>query len=127
MKIYEMPESKIIDYKNSELTKEFIFYSDIIGLCSIPIGFICDWESVPLLKGTSKVGGLIHDYLCRIDSIPIVTKKVAADVYLEVMKHRGSSYWRRYLKYWIVRGTPGYFHKKKVNWKPNGRSTCKQD
>ena len=70
-----------------------------------------------MLKGTCKVGGLVHDYLCRIDSEPVVSKKVAADVYLEVMKYRGSSWWRRYLKYWAVRFALGYFHKKKVGWK----------
>jgi len=118
-KIYGMPESKILDYKYSKLTKSFLFYSDIIGLCEIPVKFICDWESVPLLKGTSKVSGLIHDYLCRIDSIPVVTKKTAADVYLEFLKFRGQGYIRRYVKYWTVRLTPGYFHKKKVNWKLN--------
>lgn len=117
MIFYGMPESKVINYKYSELTKDFIFFSEIIGRCVIPTGFVCDWESVPLLKGTSKVGGLIHDYLCRIDSGPVVTKKVAADVYLEAMKARGNSYWRRYGKYWTVRFAPGYFHKKYVSWK----------
>jgi len=63
-KIYRMPETKVIDYKYSELIKDFFVYSDIIGLFVIPKTFICDWESVPLFKGTSKVGGLIHDYLC---------------------------------------------------------------
>ena len=117
MIFYGMPESKVIDYEYSELTKDFIFLSKIIGRCIIPKTFTCDWESVPLLKGTSKVGGLVHDYLCRIDSDPVVTKKVAADIYLEIMKHRGTSYWRRYLKYWVVRHAPGYFHKKTVSWK----------
>jgi hypothetical protein len=117
-KIYNMPESKVIDYKYSELTKNCVIFSDIIGIFTVPKTFICDWESVPLLKGTSKVAGLIHDYLCREDSFPIVTKKIAADVYLEIMKFRSSSYWRRTSKYWVVRIIPGYFHKKKVNWKP---------
>lgn len=117
-KIYRMPESRVIDYKYSELTRDFIVFSDKIGKFKVPKTFICDWESVPLLKGTSKVGGLIHDYLCREDSIPVVTKKIAAEVYLEIMKYRKSSYWRRYLKYWIARLVFGYFHKKRVNWRP---------
>lgn len=114
--IYHMPSSEVINYKYSKLTKEFVCLSDIVGRIVIPKGFVCDWESVPIIKGTSKIGGLVHDYLCRIDSEPLVDKKTAADVYLEVMAFRGSSWWRRYGKYWTVRVTPGYFHKRKVNW-----------
>lgn len=112
--IYYMPESKALDHKYSQLTKRFIFFSDIVGMCVIPTKFICDWESIPFFKGTSKVSGLIHDYLCRKNSIPVVSKKVAADVYLEFMKYRGTSRWRRYLKYWGVRLAWGYFHRFKV-------------
>jgi len=115
--IYSMPVSRTLDYKFSELTEEFYFFSDIVGHGVIPKGFVCDWESVPLFKGTSKVGGLMHDYYCRRDSVPVVTKKVAADIYLEFMKHRKSSWWRSYGKYWVVRFAPGYFHKKLVDWK----------
>ena len=101
-----------IDYRYSKIHKPFIIYSDTLGSkIEIPPGFVHDYESVPWIKGTSKRGGVIHDYLCRIDSVPVVTKKIAADVYLEVMKHAGTSLWRRYLKYWVVRFAPGYFHK----------------
>ena len=115
--IVEMPISQVIDYKRSVLKEPFYFKSDVLkkfGLkytVRIPIGFEMDWESVPFLKGTSKVSGLIHDYLCRFDSDPIVTKKIAAEVYLEFLKFRGTSWWRRYGKYWTVRVAPGYFHK----------------
>jgi len=117
-KIYGMPQSKVLSYKYSEQVSNFLAFSDIIGLFSIPEGFTHDWESVPFFKGTSPVSGLIHDYLSRYDSIPIVTKKKAADVYLEFLKYRGQSFIRRYTKYWIVRLAPGYFHKKSINWKP---------
>jgi len=73
-----------------------------------------DWESVPFIKGTSKVSGLIHDYLCRIDSEPVVTKRIAADVYKEFLIFRGAAWWRWRAKYWAVRGAFGYFHKFKV-------------
>jgi len=114
-----MPKSEVINYKYSKLTDCFRFKSNLVGYCKIPIGFTCDWESVPLLKGTSKVSGLVHDYLCRSDSKPLVTKKVAADVYLECLKSRGTGYIKRYLKYWTVRVSPGYFHKKLVAWEFN--------
>jgi len=110
--IKEMPVTRLIDYKNSQLVEDFIFYSDVLKCqCVIPAGFTMDWESVPLLQGTSKVSGLIHDYLCREDAIPIVTKRQAADVYLEFLKFRETSYIRRYVKYWAVRWASSYFHK----------------
>lgn len=110
-----MPVSEVIDYKRSRLTRSFYFWSDILGRgCVIPVGFECDWESVPIIKGTSKIAGLIHDYLCRIDSDPVVTKKTAADVYLEFLKFRKTSWWRRYTKYSFVLVWPRYFHKRKA-------------
>lgn len=118
--IGEMPITQVIDYKRSRLTRSFYFESDILnklGLrykCLIPIDFEMDWESVPFIKGTSKVAGLIHDYLCRIDSDPVVTKKIAADVYKEFLIFRGGSWWRWRAKYWAVRLAPGYFHKRMV-------------
>lgn len=114
--IREMPTSRCIDYKWSMLTDEFECWSDIVGRIIIPVRFTCDWESVPIFKGTSKVAGLIHDYLSRYDSQPVVTKKVAADVYLEFMKYRGAPAWRRWLKYSVVLMWPGYFHRKSVYW-----------
>jgi len=114
------PESKIIDHKISKLTKPFYFESDVLKALGlkyknlIPTGFETDWESVPLLKGTSKIGGLIHDFLSRLDSVSGVTKKIAADVYKEFLIFRGASWWRWRLKYWGVRIWPGYFHKLKV-------------
>jgi len=103
-----------IDYKYVIFALPFKMHSDIIGDFEIPKGFVCDRESVPFIKGTSIRGGYAHDYLCRIDSVPVVDKKTAADVYLEIMTLRGSSWWRRYIKYWAVRVAFGYFHKLKV-------------
>ena len=107
-----MPVTEVIDYKHSRLVKNFYLHSALLNApCEIPKGFITDWESVPLIRGTSKISGLIHDYFCRKDSCPIVSKKTAADIYLEFLRYRGASYWRQYIKYWAVRGAFGYFHK----------------
>ena len=117
-----------IDSRFARLHKPFAIWSDVLG-CKVkaPEGFIHDYESVPVIKGTSKRGGVIHDYLCRIDSEPVVTKKQAADVYLEVMVCRdglpnrettlgaASLFIRRWIKYGVVRVWPGYFHKNRVN------------
>jgi hypothetical protein len=113
--IGEYPITQIIDFKRSRFTKSFYFQSDILKRdCIIPIGFEMDWESVPIIKGTSKIAGAIHDYLCRIDSDPVVTKKIAADVYKEFLVFRGASWWRWRAKYWAVRIAIGYFHKMRV-------------
>ena len=108
----EMPVTQVVNYRYSRLMENFYFYSRILdGFCIIPKGFVSDWESIPLFRGTSKVSGLIHDFLSRKDSIPIVTKKQAARVYLEFLKYRGTPYMIRYAKYWAVRMATGYFHK----------------
>jgi hypothetical protein len=109
-------KEELIDYKYSRLLAPYQYKSKVLGCTvTVPTGFIYDHESVPIIKGTSHRGGLIHDYLCRIDSKPVVTKKQAADAYLEVMALRGNPWWRRYAKYWVVRFAFGYFHKLKVN------------
>ena len=109
--IYGQPEVRILDHRFVEFLKPFPFFSDIIGWAEIPTGFICDLESIPLFRGTCPIGGSIHDFICRIGAIPGITKKVAADVYIEFLKFRGTSYIKRYGKYWVVRGYWGYFHK----------------
>ncbi|HBJ74975.1 MAG TPA: hypothetical protein DDY86_05555 [Syntrophaceae bacterium] len=120
-----------IDYAYSQIHEPFVVQLDELkkaGLAdtiTIPAGFVHDYESVPLFKGTSKTGGVVHDYLCRADSVPLVTKKLAADCYFEVMESSDQTkatgklqlarFWlRRWAKYVVVVVAPGYFHKHKV-------------
>jgi len=77
----------------------------------VPRGFIYDHESIPIIKGTSVRGGLVHDYLSRIDSVPVVTKAMAAKVYREVMTVQENSWWRKWLKSSFVVIWPRYFHR----------------
>jgi hypothetical protein len=122
--IKENPITKVVDYKYSEFMEHFFFGSTTLQKagfqydCCIPAGFIMDWESVPIIKGTSKIAGAIHDYFSRRDSVPVVTKKMAADIYLEFMKFRKTPKIRMYTKYWTVRIWGGYFHTKDISWKP---------
>jgi hypothetical protein len=108
------------------LQRLFLFYSTILGRWScIPVGFVYDEESVPLLKGTNPESGAIHDYLCRVDSDPCVTKDVAAQVYYEFQAYydnldrgwfmRTWNLIKRKLKTKVVEMAPGYFHKYRVN------------
>lgn len=106
-----MPITELINHRYSRLMAPFMFYSDILGVdVIVPPGFIFDWESIPIIRGTSKISGLVHDYLCRIDSIPVIDKRTAADVYREFLLFRGTPKWKVWLKYWVVRYAQGYFH-----------------
>ena len=103
------------------LYKPFTYSSEILGkIVEIPVGFVCDLESVPIVKGTSHVSGVIHDYFCRKDSDPVVTKQRAAELYLEAQTCRDkilkdsfdlNRWFRRQFKTIVVRVAPGYFHK----------------
>lgn len=117
---------ELIGGKYIELYLPFSYYSEFLEMIvEIPAKFICDKESVPVIEATSVHGGVIHDYFCRIDSKPIVTKQIAAKLYLEAqicrdeMLNEGwfkrlNRKFRRQFKTIIVRITPGYFHKHKV-------------
>ena len=117
-----------IDGKYSVLQKDFTVYSHILGcyIC-VPAGFISDTESVPLFRSTSKRAGVIHDYLCRMDVIPVVTKQRAASVYHEMMTCRDKKFYSnepwyfrswlffyRWVKSSVVRIVWGYWKKHKV-------------
>jgi len=81
------------DYRFVELISPFIIISQVLRehgyqrQVIIPVGFVCDEESIPLLKGHCKRGGVPHDYLYRSNSIPIVPKYIADEVYFEIMKY----------------------------------------
>lgn len=115
MYILEMPTGILREKRLFELIKNFGFYSKVLKKnVVIPTGFLCDFESVPLLQGTARTAGLIHDYLCRIDSDPVVTKKKAALVYKEALIYLHQPRCKVFIKYWAVRIAVGYFHKKAV-------------
>lgn len=126
--------------KYVRLVEDFRFVSGVLAFMgldpnvSVPKGFVLDYESVPIIKGSNKRGGVAHDYLCRKDSNPVVSKFIAALVYLEIMiyayrhdeetlEEKGIE--RNVLHYWnvfracfkcaVVVMAWGYFHKYKVN------------
>jgi hypothetical protein len=129
----------------NQLVAPFIFRSAVLasaGLKSyvtIPAGFVQDLESVPLVRGTNARGGLVHDYLCRIDSDPVVTKAQAAAVYYEIMLYCYSLDTRKgwlqsikeraqaWIKWAVVRVAWGYFHKHYVMDTAEDIAGCKGD
>lgn len=72
------------------LTEDFWAYSARLRCwILIPKGFVYDEESTPW-KGENPIAGLLHDYLCRYDSAPVVTKWQAGMVYLEFQRWEDS-------------------------------------
>ena len=120
------PVVEEINYKYVRFYLPFKIHSEILGgTIFFPVRFVSDRESIPIIKGTSIRGGYAHDLLSRKDAsyyvemdegkaMPAITKKLAADVYSEIMKTRGNSWWRRAIKYPFVRVWPFYFHRHNV-------------
>jgi hypothetical protein len=92
--------------------------SDVI----VPEGFLTDFASVPrvplfywLLGDKAHHEAVIHDYLYRFDSVPVVSRADADEVFLEAMRCRKKSVWVRWPMYMGVRmGGGAVYHKKKV-------------
>ena len=115
-----------------QMAAPFRFASDELlkagfsAVAEIPAGFIMDGESVPVVRGRNVRGGGVHDYLSCYDSVPVVTKAVAAAVYLEINAYTDSidhgrnylvmakDFLRRWTKWGVVYVWPGYFHKRSI-------------
>lgn len=110
------------------LTEDFWAYSARLRCwILIPKGFVYDEESTPW-KGENPIAGLLHDYLCRYDSSPCVTKWQAGMVYLEFQKWEDNQVERKWYQKahdFIWRGlksgfvsltpVPKFFHVYSVN------------
>jgi len=122
-----------------ELEDDLIYRSDMMGqlpayrgLITIPKGFVCDMAStrhIPLVSfiwgSRAHREGILHDYLYRINSVPVVSFAMANAVFIEAMESRDKSFWVRYPMFWGV-WLGGYFsyHKKTVEWKPSDKASC---
>ncbi len=58
-----------IDSRFARLAARFAIRSDVLDARSKRGRFLHDYESVPIIKGTSIRGGVIHDYLSRATAI----------------------------------------------------------
>ena len=98
------------------------YESDVVGFIEVPTGFQTDFASVPRIPIAYMMFGdrahresVLHDYLYRIDSIPVVERSQADDVFFEAMKECGKGFFVRYAMYWGVRfGGWTAYHKKMV-------------
>jgi len=105
------------------IDSSLIYQSDILGKIVVWAGFETDFASVPrvpifyvLFGDRAHREAVIHDYLYRIDSMPVAQRGEADDVFLEAMKERGKGFFVRYAMYWGVRmGGWTAYHKKKMD------------
>lgn len=108
--IYVLDESLMY---HSSLLKRYI---------EVPVGFETDLASVPRVPfvysfwgGKAHREGVLHDYLYRIDSFPVVSFSDANEVFFEAMKLRGKGVFVRYPMWWgVCLGGRSSYHKKRV-------------
>lgn len=100
-------DARVITDDRAVLLAPLIYKSDLIGLVSVPAGFVTDWASVPRLPfaymvagGYAKAPAVVHDYL--YDS-KICTRAEADAVFNEAMALTGHPWWRRNLMWAGVR------------------------
>jgi len=106
-----------------ELQADLIYYSLIAGLIVVPSGFRCDFASVPRLPivyalwgNRAHREGVIHDYLFRYDSKPVVPFSTANKVFLESMAALGKPSYIRYPMYLAVQlFSHGCYHRLSVH------------
>ena len=105
----EIPRSRII-----RLTDDFKVYSAVIGrTITVPNGFTCDGESVFFKSSTEA--GVVHDYLYRKDSDPIVSRKIADEIFYEMSLLDDCWMVVCLAKWLVVRTVAGrFYHKLKV-------------
>lgn len=98
------------------------YESDLLGLIEVPEGFETDLASVPrvpivymLWGGKAHREGVIHDYLYRIDSVPLASFSQANEVFFEAMQTREKPFYVRYPMWWgVCIGGGSSYHKKFV-------------
>lgn len=109
------------------LEAPLLYKSDLLKtVVVVPRNFLTDLASVPRLPFLYLAWGsrahreaVIHDYLYRTDSVPVVSFRTANAVFLEAMESRGKPWrvcWAMFAGVWIG----GYFkyHKKPAQWGP---------
>jgi hypothetical protein len=110
------------DDKTWVLLSVLVYDSDLIGEIVIYENFETDFASVPRIPIFYRLYGdrahresIVHDYLYRIDSLPVVSFKIANRVFLEAMKCRRKSRFIRWGMYaGVCLGGWASYHKKKV-------------
>lgn len=110
------------DGKYWKLLTPLVFESRNFGLIEVPTGFRTDFASVPripivysMFGNTSHSSAVIHDWLYSGQAK--VSRKGADEVFIEAMKSRKQSEWRRKPMFWAVRLFAGFAFKKEKKGK----------
>lgn len=115
-------DTRVLNDRVYQLNCPLIYRSDTLGLIAVPAGFQTDFASVPRLPIIYEMWGdrahreaVIHDYLYRKDSIPVVDRAIADSVFKEAMKSTGKP-WRIWWWMWMGVRAGGWtaYHKLKV-------------
>lgn len=95
----------------------------------VPPGFHWDGTSIPralwsVLGGPFnpkyEIAGLIHDYLYRLDVHDDLPRQIADEIFYDILRLEGVSWFRAQEMYWGVRaGGWLSYNKKELNWTPN--------
>lgn len=101
-----------------------LVYIDSKGIeFKVPAGFMTDLASIPRLPLVWLAWGdrahrpaVLHDYLYRLDSVPIVERSLADYLFREAIISTGASAWKIAYPMWMgVRlGGWGSYHKRRV-------------
>ena len=110
----------------SDLLRDPLSSSSISGLVHIPAGLYTDLASVPRIPFVYESWGnrahraaVLHDYLYRSDSTPVVSYSMANAVFREAMEATGAG-WKIRWPMWMGVFLGGWtsYHKRKVDWHP---------
>jgi hypothetical protein len=106
-----------------KLDSSLQYYSEILEqVITVPVDFQTDFASVPRIPIIYGLWGdrahreaVIHDYLYRINSNPVVSFSIANAVFFEAMKARGKPNGIAYPMFWgVCLGGGSSYHKKRV-------------
>lgn len=98
-------------------------WSELLGrMIVVPPWFETDFASVPRVPVIYEAWGdrahreaVLHDYLYRIDSVPVVKKSEADNIFLEAMQSTGKPWYISRFMYWgVCLGGGSSYHKRKV-------------
>ena len=115
-------DNRVLSDRVYRLNSPLIYRSDTLGLIAVPAGFQTDFASVPRIPLIYEAWGdrahreaVIHDYLYRKDSIPVVDRSMADSVFKEAMKATGKP-WRIWWFMWLGVRAGGWtaYHKLQV-------------
>lgn len=107
------------------LRSPLIYQSDLIGPVTVPVDFFTDLASVPRVPvvywfwgGRAHCESVLHDYLYRQNSKPLVSFSTANRVFLGAMESRGKPWYVRWPMYLGVCAGRAAYHQKKTDWQP---------